>query len=263
MATKIAKPTKAEKLDTPVETPAAKAATAKPKAPKPAAGKGIAAKVAAAKKAAAKPAPAAAKAAPKPKKVEKEEAEEIPDAETPEDTKKAVAAAKAKKPKTNYHHLYFCEPCSLDLKELSQKTVGSMKGELVNVTEDFYAVLAKAPKKYGGTNGNAYLFGQKFPNDEYKEVQSHESESLQTGLVDFDLLEEVPDIEEHWSECFTPVGWEWENRAALKKLRKFAPFVLFLGTTGEKGAKLYAHYSTADGGAKQVDSLIIDNGHFF
>lgn len=255
MSTKVAKNVAAPKLDEPVEPKSKPKAPAKPK-------NAVAAKVAAAK-AKAKPTPAPAKpaaAGKTPAKKKDEEGEDIEDALTPEETKKVVAAKKASKPRTQYHRLYFCEPCGLDLKALSNKGVGEMKSEIVNVTEEFYNSLwDKAPKKYGKDETRAYVFGTKYPLEEYKQIQEHESDGKQTGLIDFDLLEEVPDVADKWEECFGPAGWEWENRAALKKFRKYAPFVIFTGNT-ETGAKLYAHYS---GVGKQIDGLIIDSGHFF
>ncbi len=52
----------------------------------------------------------------------------------------------------------------------------------------------------------------------------------------------------------------WENRAALRRVRKDYPHILFMVDTdgGDVGAHLYVHKTSG-----QIDSLIIDNEYFF
>ncbi len=161
--------------------------------------------------------------------------------------------------RTKFRRIVFCEPRSQHLVELkkSEFTSLSINAAPIKVTEEFYPVLCGVPAKVHKATGNAYIFGERFPLEEYKLIGEHSNDMAQTGFIDFDLIpvDGVPNYEEVWTSSYPDSKWELRN--SLKKLQKDAPFVLWVGETvgGDVGASIYAHFKQ---GTRHIDGLIVD-----
>ncbi len=164
------------------------------------------------------------------------------------------------------HNIIFGEPLTLEKYKWGEFTRGAFK---IKVNDKFYKVIQNPSKHYiSNKNGtNAFLFGKKYDIKTYKYLGEHQNDLHQTGFIDFDIYKKKSsDKEIRFAkfEKFYP-NWEWNNRQSLKKLQKEYPYVLFMGETisnildGNVGAGLYTHYDKN----KDIDSIIIDNWHFF
>lgn len=189
-----------------------------------------------------------------------------------EKTEKPEKAEKPKADKIKYRHLIFCEPYSQDIKKINDANFKDIdkipEARGFKVPEAFYEKLLTAPKKYHNKQGTAFVFGDLIPADpaaktpkpakEYKKIAEHVAEGLQTGIIDYDAVEPVPDLQKKWEPAYPE--FNWNNRTSLKKIQKDAPFVLWVGEAAESNPKLYAHYKQ---GTKQIDSLVVDMGYFY
>ena len=132
------------------------------------------------------------------------------------------------------------------------------------VTDQFYKKLLKPPQSRKYNNGNAYIFGKKYPTKEYKFIASHGNDAAQTGLIDVELWKKG-DYEKNSQKIDNvnaKFGYRYDHPRNVEIVRKISGgAVLFQGETvgGDVGAGLYAHYNS--GG--NIDSLIIDNNYFF
>lgn len=178
--------------------------------------------------------------------------------------KKTSPAAKAAP-----HRLLFCEPyCVRDRKAMQH-------GVRLTISDKFYPTLLRAPRSLHVRRstfdiGNAYVFGRRFPLDSYERLGDCGNDGGQIGFIDLDLFDAhaAKSVSE---TVLTEYGFNkpiklsskplpWENRAALRRVRKQIPHILFMGDTdgGDVGAALYAHRT-----AGAIDSLIIDNEYYF
>jgi hypothetical protein len=154
--------------------------------------------------------------------------------------------------------IIFTEPSSYNSKNKF------VKQRSFTVTDDFYSILLKKPKsytKYGISAGNAYVFGKKYPLNEYKKIRSHGNDGAQTGFINVKLWKdgmysgEIANVNKKYD-------YSYDSRKNISEVRKLTnESVIFQGQTvgGDVGADLYAHYNSK----KEVDSLIIDNYYFF
>lgn len=168
------------------------------------------------------------------------------------------------------YHILFCEPYSVDdakqlKKNLKKKNAAWFTGVKFDVDPAFYAVLLRKPKSIKRANGNAYIFGRRFPLSQYTFVGDHGNDGAQTGFIDLDLFANGDKVLDVVLEAFGPKrrrGPEivWDDRAALRRIRAQLPHILFLGETvgGDVGASLYAHRTHG-----KIDGLIIDNNLLF
>lgn len=163
------------------------------------------------------------------------------------------------------HKILFCEPCAVR----SVKDLNTLK---FVVSDKFYPTLLRAPrmlhdhtKERGGCN--AYVFGRRFPLASYQRLGYCGNDRAQIGFIDLGLFKVKADldaVDDRVSEIFGHIKHgdylPWEDRAALKRVRKAVPYILFLGDTdgGDVGATLYAHKT-----AGHIDGLIVDNHYFF
>jgi hypothetical protein len=164
------------------------------------------------------------------------------------------------------HHLLFCEPYTTNLCH-RQKHYGPQ----ITVSDNLYQAILKAPKKYVGDDSNAYVFGKKYPLSTYKFLGEHGNDGAQTGFIDLDIAlrktkcVEWPDdigneVLKYYRVSKGRTMKRWDDRIALRQMRKKLPFIIFLGETfgGDVGASLYGHYY-----GSRLDSLIIDVWHFY
>jgi len=133
-----------------------------------------------------------------------------------------------------------------------------------------YNLVKKLPKLYKNQEHNGYLFGKKFPLNEYKYIGEHYNDGAQTGLINLNLLKDVSqneinkmntDILDMWKKVKKITkSYSWFQKDLNKMIKKKYPYIIFIGDTygGDIGAALYAHYN-----GKEVDSLIIDCYYFF
>jgi hypothetical protein len=176
----------------------------------------------------------------------------------------------AKKVRSRYSIL-FCEPYSVDdtsIKMLKRKSSrGMFTGVKFEVGPAFYATLLRKPKSIKRGNGNAYIFGRRFPLSQYAFVGNHGNDGAQTGFIDLDLFANGDKVLDVVLGEFTPrtksrrgSGISWDDRAALRRVRARLPHILFIGETvgGDVGASLYAHRTHG-----KIDGLIIDNNLLF
>ncbi|ARA72103.1 hypothetical protein BNJ_00280 [Kaumoebavirus] len=188
-----------------------------------------------------------------------------------------VVEAPAVKPVLPMHHLLHCEPATYSKGSLNTDTP-------LTVDDVMYKKILRGPKIYRtGQAENAYVFGKKFPLHTYVAAGGHFNDVAQTGFLDLDLIQnlpegtpmksfgktkkkqketEVPDIYEIMKSIYYRKGKfpGYDSREALAALRKVAPYVIFIGETdgGDVGADLYIHRS-----GDTIDSIIIDNRYFF
>jgi hypothetical protein len=170
---------------------------------------------------------------------------------------KAKPAAKAA---AKGHHLVLCEPYSLNVWAIEHAPgLGSVK---LTVNSAMYALLKEKPTSFLGDDGqsNAYRFGPAFPIEEYEYVGGHMNDGAQTGFVDVDLIDESRSMQDIVNDEFEKCDFDWNNRAALRRVVKKAPEVLFIGETmgGDVGASLHVHRK-----GREIDGIIVDNKHFF
>lgn len=183
-------------------------------------------------------------------------------------TKKPVPAV-ARTSTARTHKILFCEPYVVRARS------GLRGGVRFAVSDKFYPALLRAPRSLHTRRstfdiGNAYIFGKRFPLDSYKLVGSCGNDGGQIGFIDLDefdtkVASSVSDVvlEEYGMNKVGRLGIKatpWENRPALRRVRKIIPHILFMGDTdgGDVGADLYAHWT-----AGKIDGLIIDNEYFF
>jgi hypothetical protein len=162
------------------------------------------------------------------------------------------------------HKIYFCEPYSIDDIKKSKSIIGFS----FTVTDTFYKKLCRKPESYSVRNlgRNAYRFGPAFSFNDYKLLGYHANDGGQTGLIDIEMFDK--EIAKNITDIVLDIYsipkkrkmLSWDNRTALKQLRKKVPYIIFLGDTiaGDVGAELYAHYDKNH----NIDSLIIDAGYF-
>jgi hypothetical protein len=131
----------------------------------------------------------------------------------------------------------------------------------------FYGALLRKPKSIKRGDGNAYIFGRRFPLSQYTFVGDHGNDGAQTGFIDLDLFANGDKVLDVVLEEFAPKtksrrgpGISWDDRAALRRVRARLPHILFIGETvgGDVGASLYAHRTHG-----KIDGLIIDNDLLF
>ncbi len=161
------------------------------------------------------------------------------------------------------HQILFCEPYTLtSIRQLKNKTRSALYGPIFTVTDAFYETLLRKPKSIKRRNGNAYIFGRRFPLDQYSHVGNHGNDGAQTGFVDLDLYANGDEVLEIVLEAYEAKRGmiSWDNRSALRKVRAQLPHILFIGETvgGDVGADLYAHRTHG-----KIDGLIIDNNLLF
>jgi hypothetical protein len=170
--------------------------------------------------------------------------------------------------RTKFKQILFCEPYTQDVASLAKVDFKSCNNPCrtgFKVTEEFYPVLSLAPAKATKKTGNAYIFGEKFALTEYKLIGEHGNDGAQTGFIDFEMLVKhgpCDMYDKSWTDAYNNFEIGWDNRNALKKVQKVAPFVLWTGQTvgGDVGARLWAHFRP---GTKHIDGLIVDNRCLF
>jgi len=133
------------------------------------------------------------------------------------------------------------------------------KEKPLKITSKLYETIKRKPAIYRNDRGNGYRFGPQLPLSSYKKVSEHVNMGAQTGLVDPSMFK--GDKKGVIGAIFEKNNFNWEDRKALKKVRKVYPGVLFIGETdgGDGGAALYAHKNKKG----VIDSIIIDNERFF
>jgi hypothetical protein len=161
------------------------------------------------------------------------------------------------------HKIAFCEPYVV-------RDRSGLKGSIrFAVSDKFFPTLLRAPRSLHVRRvkfdiGNAYVFGRRFPLGSYTRLGYCGNDGAQIGFVSLDDFKATRDIsaivlEEYGfnrSGNITP----WDDRSALRRVRRIIPHILFMGGTdgGDVGATLYAHQT-----AGRIDGLIIDNEYFF
>jgi hypothetical protein len=161
--------------------------------------------------------------------------------------------------------IMFCEPYTWQ--------PGDRTGVAFQVSGKFYPVLLRKPASYHRRRyaagvfevGNAYRFGPRYPFGAYKYLGEHSNDGAQTGLIDLDHLDAKAQksmaslVLDAYSKGPRARQLDWDDRAALRRLRAKVPHVLFLGATdgGDVGASLYVHRTRG-----RVDGLVIDNNFF-
>lgn len=169
------------------------------------------------------------------------------------------AAPKAPTETTQSHNIMFCEPVTYHPKHIHTTSF--------KVNDDMYKKILKGGKSYIDYDDttNAYVFGKRFPLNEYKLIGSHGNDVAGTGFIDLDIIpkgKSSPDIDAVIGPCYRKGKKiiNWDSREAFVQANKLAPYVIFIGETvgGDVGANLYTHYTN-----NILDSIIIDNGYFF
>lgn len=155
--------------------------------------------------------------------------------------------------------LLFAEPATFKLQYMNWH-----KGGLFSVTNNFYNVLLRPPVSKKWEISNAYIFGNKFPTNEYVKIASHDNDVAQTGIIDIELWKNG-DYERN-SDKIDKVNekyrFSYSSPKNVEIVRKISGgSVLFQGETvgGDVGADLYAHYDKNG----NIDSLIINNDYYF
>lgn len=146
---------------------------------------------------------------------------------------------RARRSATKTHRIMFCGPYTT-----SGRIAGGVK---FTVSDEFYPILLRAPKKYQlEHHANAYMFGRRFPLDQYVYLGKHENDGAQTGFINIDLYDPGWQKDgEDIGDAYRGVKFDWSDRAALRKVRAKVPHMMFIGQT--VGAKLFVH-RTGGGG---------------
>ena len=157
------------------------------------------------------------------------------------------------------HRIYFCEPYTTKRDYLKSRK------SIFKVNEKFYQTLLKKPKYVMKNDGNAYIFGPKFPLKDYQFLTGHGNDGAQTGLLDYDLWMKSPEEQassDLWHKLYLQKGLtRWDTRKNLLKMREKFPEILFVGETlgGDVGADMWIHRDKKG----EIDSLIIENHCMF
>ncbi len=172
---------------------------------------------------------------------------------------------RAKKGPAPLHSLLFCEP--MTYRRGNRYTPGVR----FSVSDAMYPSLLRAPKAYhsrrGAPVGNAYLFGPRYPLDEYLHVGYHGNDAAQTGFIDLAQYDDAvhgAQIDAVLRDEYKP-KFGWADRPALRRLRRRLPHIVWLGETtgGDVGADLWVHSRTGNIKKGGIDSIIVDNNYFF
>lgn len=170
-----------------------------------------------------------------------------------------------------YHNLLFLEPSTASDSLYKKKGKQMHFGSDFKVNDTFYKTLLKKPKSRFCQYGNAYIFGKKFPLDDYFHLGSMGNDVAQTGLVDADIMRNKDSTErlgnyDLWKKAYPLVfkkgsHGRWSDRPSLIRIRQVLPEVIFVGDTvgGDVGSDLWVHHDVN----KDIDGLIIDNHCIF
>lgn len=159
------------------------------------------------------------------------------------------------------HRLVFCEPSTQVPNDPSEIFV---EGDVFLVNHKMYQLILAGPIIYQKPTQKTfqtqqaplpigYVFGPTFPKSEYRSIGSHGNDVAQTGLIDIDMYSGHVDYSKLLDSYYP--DYDWNNRIALRRLRKVAPEILWLGYTfgGDVGASYYAHYDHRN----MIDSLMV------
>ena len=90
--------------------------------------------------------------------------------------------------------LYFCEPATVSLGPPRRRAPGPGRGvarlaPTLFVTEAFVdGPLARQPAEICRPDGNAFVFGPRFPLETYAEIASHWNDAGETGFLRLDKV---------------------------------------------------------------------------
>ena len=173
-----------------------------------------------------------------------------------------------KETNTNYT-IRFCEPT------VYVGTKRRRQDQDFVVTPQFYKILNTKPVSIDERTpnivceGNGYIFGKLYPQNQYVKIGSMANDAGQVGLIDITNVKqkELDDMKTIHDKLFSGspsifdrYGPNWFNSEILAFAKSISPRILFIGDTvgGDVGANLWAHFSN-----KEIDSLIVDNSCMF
>jgi len=148
------------------------------------------------------------------------------------------------------HSVLFCSP--LDFAK-------NKSGLRLTIDNRVYSEILKGAKTYADGKGRAYIFGKKYPIDKYRLLGEHTGNGV-TGIIDLDFMVNDPKLDTVVRRLYKP-KYNWSDRNAFKQLHAYAPYVLFVGKTLDRGSgrpALFAHYRYG-----KIDSLLIDDYYFY